>query len=459
MTATKKISLFSLTLLIVAAIDSIRTLPTTAIFGTSLIFYYLLAAVIFLIPVAFISAEFSSRFPNEGGVFHWIRHAFGEKFGLLGIWLQWINTMVWYPTMLLFISGTAAYLLHPSLAEDKIFLVLTSLSIFWALTLLNLRGIKASARVGSFCAAAGTIIPMCFLIALGAWWIFSERELALSFSWEKLIPTSHLFENSNALVTIMASFLGMELAGVHVNDIENPLKNFPKAVYYSVLILLGTLMFGSLSVAFVVPQKDIHFIDGIMQTFTTFLNAFNLSFLVPFLAFLIILGTIGGSVNWILSPAKGLMQAAEQGFLPPFFLTKNKNGAPHRILIAQAILVSAFCMILQFVPSVNTYYWFLMALSTGLYMLMYILLFLAAIKLKKPKDSFCIPRGFRYLSCFLGIFSCIITILIGFQPAPDAVISSKLNYVLMIAIGFSLMILPASFLWRYQKRAKLVSEQ
>jgi amino acid transporter len=122
-----KISLFPLVLLIVAAIDSIRTLPTTAFFGTSLIFFYLISSIIFLIPVALISAEFSSRYPDQGGIFHWIRNAFGDRLGLLAVWLQWINTMVWYPTMLVFIAGTATHMLHPSLAYNKFFLLTASL--------------------------------------------------------------------------------------------------------------------------------------------------------------------------------------------------------------------------------------------------------------------------------------------------------------------------------------------
>src|ERR1700733_2944637 len=115
----KKIALFPLVLLIVAAIDSIRTLPTTAYFGSTLIFFYLGAALLFLIPVAFVSAEFSSRFSEEGGVLHWVMSAFSKRTGLMAVWLQWINTMVWYPTMLVFIAGTATYLIHPALAYNK----------------------------------------------------------------------------------------------------------------------------------------------------------------------------------------------------------------------------------------------------------------------------------------------------------------------------------------------------
>ncbi|MBX7065679.1 MAG: APC family permease [Parachlamydiales bacterium] len=453
---TKKIPLFSLVLLIVAAIDSIRTLPTTALFGPSLIFFFIVSALFFLIPVAFISAEFASRYPNEGGVYYWIKHAFGARMGTLAVWLQWINTMVWYPTMLLFIAGTAAYLIDPALAANRWFLLLFALFTFWGLTLLNLKGIQVSARINAFCGTIGTIVPMLFLIALGVWWVILGNPLAVSF--DNLVPAFDLGSNGIALVTIMASFLGMELSGVHVSDIANPQKNFPKAIGYSVLILLATLILGALSVAIVIPKENIQYVDGVMQTFTMFLNAFHMPILIPVLAFLIIVGSIGGSVNWLLSPAKGLFQAAEHGFLPKFFMATNKHGTAVRILIAQAILVSLFCLSIQFMPSVNSFYWFLMALSTGLYMVMYILLFLAALKLKRTAQSYRIPRGLRTISCLAGLFGCVMTIIVGFEPPPGYVIESKLQYMLTIGLGFALLILPVLFLFAYQKK-RLVAAQ
>ena len=447
-----KIALFPLVLLIVAAIDSIRTLPTTAYFGSSLIFFYLAAALLFLIPVAFVSAEFSARFPEEGGIFHWIKAAFSERMGLLGVWLQWINTMVWYPTMLVFIAGTATYLIHPSLAYNKFFLLSFSLLIFGGLTLLNMRGIQVSAWMNAVCSTIGTLLPMAFLVLLGFFWISSGQSLAINFSAKDLIPTFNLLDNSGALVTIMASFLGMELASVHVADIDNPQKNFPKAIGYSVLILLSTLIFGSLAVAVVTPQQDIHFVDGIMQTFTTFFHTLHMPYLIPLFALLIVIGSTGGSINWLLSPAKGLLQVAEHGFLPPFLAVKNAHGVPVRILTLQAVLVSLFSSALVFVQNVNAYYWFLMALSTGLYMLMYLLLFLSALKLKRPQTGFRIPRGLRTLSCLAGLTACLLTLFIGFLPPAGTAVGSPSFYISLIVGGFLFLLLPVLACWAYKKR-------
>ncbi len=113
------IGLFSLAMLITGAIDSIRNLPSTALFGSTLVFYFVLAAITFLIPNALISAELAGS-KHGGGVYRWTTGAFASKLGFLTIWLQWINTWYVYPTIISFIAGTAIYFIDPALADDKI---------------------------------------------------------------------------------------------------------------------------------------------------------------------------------------------------------------------------------------------------------------------------------------------------------------------------------------------------
>lgn len=368
----RKISLFSLVFLIVAAIDSIRNLPSAALFGSTLIFFFAFSAIVFLFPVSLFSAELASRFPEEGGIFHWVRHAFGKRWAWFAVWLQWINTMVWYPTILSFIAGTAAYLVRPSLAQDPWFLTVVILTVFWSLTLLNLKGLHVSAKLNTFCAIVGIMAPMILLIGLGGIWVTSGKPLQIQFDVPSLLPPLNTVNEWISLVAIMASFLGMELAGVHVNDIKEPQKNFPKALGVSVVILLTTMLLGSLSIAVVIPDEKIRLVDGIMQTFSYFFASFGLSFLTPFLALVIVVGSVGGMINWLISPAKGLLHAAEFGFLPAYFSETNKEKVPVRILFVQAVLVTLLSIALHYFPSVNSFYWFFTALSTELYVCMYI---------------------------------------------------------------------------------------
>src|SRR5437588_523243 len=160
---SKKISLMSLSILIIAAIDNMRNLPSAALFGSSLIFFFAFSAIVFLIPTALVSAELSATFPEKGGVYQWVFRAFGKRWAMAAIWLQWINTMVWYPSMLSFIAGTLAYLINPELVNNKTYLVVSILTIYWVLTLVNLKGLHVSAMINNICATIGTIIPMILL--------------------------------------------------------------------------------------------------------------------------------------------------------------------------------------------------------------------------------------------------------------------------------------------------------
>src|SRR3989344_2861028 len=137
----RKLSLLALTLLIISAVDSNRNLPAAAIFGSPLIFFFLFSAVFFLFPASLVSAELSAAFPEKGGIYHWVRAAFGEKTGMCAIWMQWINTMAWYPTILSFLAGTGAYLFNPALMENKGYMMISIATIFWGITLINLFGI------------------------------------------------------------------------------------------------------------------------------------------------------------------------------------------------------------------------------------------------------------------------------------------------------------------------------
>jgi putative glutamate/gamma-aminobutyrate antiporter len=455
---SKKISFFSLVILIIAAIDSIRNLPAAALFGSSMIFFFIFSALVFLIPTAFIAAELSSIFPEKGGVYHWVRTAFGEKWAMLAIWLQWINTMAWYPTILSFIAGTAAYLINPELAQNKAYLVSFILIVFWGLTLINLKGLYISALLNNICAMIGTILPMIFLITLGIIWVCKGQPLQIHLDRDHLIPSLSQSTNWISLIAIMASFLGMELSGVHVNDIREPQRNFPRAVLLATFFIFTTMVLGSLAIAFVLPEKDINLVSGVMQVFSNFFEVFGIQALTPVLTLIIVVGSIGSITNWLISPAKGLMHAAEFGFLPRFFTYKNKAGVASHILLAQAILVSLFCLIFLLVPSVNAFYWFLTALSTELYMIMYILMFCSAVKLhyayvNRPK-TFKIPGKHwgMWITALLGLFGCTTTIIVSFFPPGNVDIGSSARYLSMICIGNILTISPVFLFYLYKRR-------
>lgn len=460
MSKLNKLNTFALTLLITGAIDSIRNLPASALFGSSMVFFFVFAAIVFLIPSALISAELSAN-ADEGGIYQWCRLAFGERIGFLAIWLQWINNIVWFPTILSFIAGTAAYLIDPALAQNKYYLVGVILSSFWLLTLINLKGIRLSAKFTSFCAIVGLIIPMILIISLLAVWLIVGNPLQIHLNSTTIFPDWQHMDNWIALTAIMLGFAGMELATVHIKDVNEPKKTFPRALAFSSIIILATMMLGSLSIAFVLPYDQINLVNGTIQTFAYFLSAYHLAWLTPILALLLVIGSLGGITSWVISPIKGLSQAAQHGFLPLFFHQQNKSGVPQNLLICQAVLVSFVCLAFLFLPSINGSYWLLSALTAQLYMLMYVLMYLCALrlryKIKYAKDSFVIPgkKFGLWTVCLLGLFGCAITVLVGFIPPTNINVGSSLSYETLFCGGMIAMILPVGFFFWYQNKKSI----
>lgn len=459
MAELKKLNLFALTLLITGAIDSIRNLPASALFGSTLIFFFIFSAIVFLIPSALVSAELAANV-DEGGIYQWGRLAYGERAGFLAVWLQWINNVIWFPTILSFIAGTAAYLIDPALAQNKIYLISVILALFWFLTLINLYGIRLSSHVTSFCAISGLIIPMLFIIILMIVWLLLGKPLQINLTPTNMLPNFQQSSNWIALTAIMLGFAGMELATVHINDVNNPRKTFPRALTISTFIILITMTLGSLAIAFVIPAKQINLVNGTIETFAYFLSQYHLNWALPILTVLLVLGSLGGVISWVISPIKGVGQAAAHGFLPPFFQRFNRYGVPQNLLLTQAVLVSFVCLAFLFFPSINGSYWLLSALSTQLYMLMYVLMFLSAIKLRLSKqyrtDTFTIPgkKWGSFCVCILGLMGCAITLFVGFIPPSELNIGSNLYYEAIFCGGMVILTLPILFFFWYEWRTK-----
>ena len=455
----KKISFLALTLLIISAVDSNRNLPAAAIFGSPMIFFFIFSAIFFLFPSSLVSAELSAAFPEKGGIYHWVRIAFGEKTGMCAIWMQWITTMVWYPTILSFLAGTGAYLFDPELMNNKIYMVGAIAGIFWILTLINMFGIHISARVNGIFCAAGTVVPMILLIGLGFYWMSSGEAMAISFTMPAIFAKLDQLDTWTALEGVMVSFIGMELSGVHVTHVRDPQKNFPRAMIVSSIFILITMLLGSVMIAVVLPLQKINLAGGLMQVFAAFFQAFHLEPLIFFMSLLIVLGSLGGIINWIISPAKGLLNAAEYGYMPPYFSKLNRHGVASRILVAQAVLVTLFCSLLFLLPSVNGFYWFLTVLSNCLYMFVYILMFLAALKLRAQHSgkSFQIPLGYFGLGvcCVFGLIGSILTLVFGFLPPSNVDIGSPLRYTFMITLGIILSFVPLIWFYAQKKKARI----
>lgn len=457
-TASKTLGVFALVMINVIAVDSLRGLPFSAAYGFSLVFYYLFAAIIFFLPTALVSAELATGWPNKGGVYIWVREAFGEFWGFVVIWLQWVYNIVWYPTILAFMAGTLAYLFNPNLVESKVYMLSVILIVFWSATLLNCFGMRLSSMVSTIGALMGTLFPMLFIIILGIIWIVQGHPIHITFSVESFLPDLTHAGNLSFLLAVFFALVGMEMSAVHADEVKNPGKTFPKAILISSIIILLSLVLSSLAIAIVVPNDALNVVTGLVQAYKIFFDSYGLSWMTPVMAILIVLGAIGCVAAWVIGPTKGLLVAVIDGNAPQFLGKINRHGVPTTILFLQAIICTIMCVVFFLMPTVSSSYWVLTAITGQLAMFVYVALFIAAIRLKYKKPhtprAYQVPggKGGMWFLGVMGVLSSIFAVGIGFIPPAQIDVGSVWYYEMLLVIGIVVLSLPPVVMFTFRKK-------
>jgi len=418
---SRNIGVITLALMTVAALFSLSGLTSNAVYGFSSIFFYVVGALLFFIPTALIAAFLATGW-STGGVYVWVSEAFGQKFGFLAIWLQWIQSLALYMTILSFAAATLAFAFNPILATNSVFILGTILVIYWGSTILNFRGMKLSSRISSLGAFFGTLLPGAVLIVLAGLWLMAGNTPETSFSWDVVIPDLSNFNNIALALGGILLFAGIEMTASHIREVKNPEKNYPKAIFLAAIIALISFVFGSLAIAAVVPSEKISLVAGVMEAFSTLLSSYNLIWLLPIVMLFIVGGVLAQINTWIAGPSKGILSAAKKGCLPPIFQKVNEHNRPTTILIIQGIIVTILSSVFILMPDVSASFWILTAMTAQFYMIMYVLMFATAIKLKysqpNVKPSFRIPGGKAgmWIIAGIGLLTSLLVIFIGFFP-------------------------------------------
>lgn len=450
---------FTLTMINIAAISSVKNWPLTAEYGLSAIGYILLAVLIFFIPLSLVTAELATSIPQSGGVYAWIKMAFGHRLGFFGIWIFWLLNVIWFPTLLSFLAANVAYVFNPALLHCKLFTVSMIIGSFWIATLLSLRGMKTSGWISTIGAICGTFIPGALIIGLGISWWINKEPVTQSLTLKHLIPSLQSMDQIVFFAGILLSFTGIEMSAIHAKDVKNPKKSYLRSIIASTAILTLLTILGVLSIASVVPTSQLSLVSGALQAFTDFLDVYHLSHWIPLIALLMALGAFGSLASWLIGIAKGLLAAASHGDLPPYFRAINSKGIPHRLLIAQAILVSIIALLFALMPTLSATFWILSALATQLYLTMYILLFLSALKLRRSHPS--LPRPYRVpggrvglsILAGLGLLSSLGGIFIGFIPPPTFNLLNPTLYILSMLGALILSYLMPYIIQLFKKKS------
>lgn len=457
-----KLSIMTLAIMNVTAVVSLRGLPAEAVYGPTSAFYYLFAAIVFLIPTALVAAELAAMFSDkQGGVFRWVGEAMGARTGFLAIWLQWIESTIWYPTVLTFGAVSIAFIgLDTSqdmlLASNKLFTLIVVLVIYWVATFISLKGLSWVGKIAKIGGIVGTIIPAFLLILLGIIYIATGGHNNMDMS-QGFFPDLSKFDNLVLASSIFLFYAGMEMSGIHVMDVKDPKRNYPKAIFIGSLITVLIFVLGTFALGFIIPAKDINLTQSLLIGFDNYFHYLRMSWASPIIAIALMFGVLAGVLTWVAGPSKGIFSVGKAGYLPPFFQKTNKIGVQRNILMIQGCIVTVLALLFVVMPSVQSFYQILSQLTVLLYLIMYMLMFASAImlryKMKNTARPFRIGKGngLMWLVGGVGFLGALLAFILSFIPPGQIATGSPTVWFAVLVIGCIIVVVAPFIIFASRK--------
>ncbi|MEZ3577502.1 MAG: amino acid permease [Muribaculaceae bacterium] len=458
-----KMGVFTLVIMNIVAVVSLRGLPAEAEYGVSSAFYYILAALVFLIPVSLVAAELAAMFPyQQGGMFRWIGEAFGDKPGFLGIWLQWIESTIWYPTVLTFGAVSLAFIgmdhvFDAHLAANKYYTIVVVLAIYWLATIISLKGMGWVGKVSKIGGMVGTIIPVALIVVCAAIYLISGGQSQMNWHGN-FIPDFTNFDNIVLAVSIFLFYAGMEMSGVHVREIKNPTVNYPKAVVIGAIATVAIFILGTFALGVIIPAKDINLVQSLLVGFDNYFSVLHVKWLAPIIAIALAFGVLAGVLTWVAGPSKGVFAVGQAGYLPKFFQKTNKNGVQKNILYVQGAIVTVLAFLMVLMPSVQSFYQILSQLTCILYLIAYLLMFAAAIRLRYNMKG--APRPFRlgkngngvmWLISGVGFIGSLTAFIFSFFPPNQISMGSNAIWFTVLIAGTVIFVALPFIILKFKK--------
>ena len=441
-----------LILLFVVAVFNLNVVPSIAANGGVTIWLWIVSLLLFFWPQGIAVIELAHRYPGEGGVYLWAKEVFGDFHGFLSGWCYWTTNILYVPTVMLYFVGVSVFALgpgHAALADNKVFALTASLTLFALITYLNIAGLGVGKWINN-AGAIGTFVAAAVLMSLGLvmWWRFGASITTADFR----IPANPRFV-LNAFGVICFGLVGLELASVMGDEIQDPRRTLPGAVVIGG-ILSGALYVGSTITLLIAIGRDTNVLQGIVLAVNHMAERIGLASITAPFAILLCLAIAGIGSAWTGGCARIPFVAGLDSYLPSWLARIHpRYGTPYAALIVQGI-VAAFLVVLNFASAgVQESFQRLLSLAVVLQLIPFIYIFGALLKIAF-RPSFTKGRYNRttlILAGFAGLTTTLLGIALVFFPAQQ--ITSLFSYELWMFGGTLFFIgLAAFFFFVYGRR-------
>ena len=371
-------------------------MPTAAI-GNSQYFWWIFLIVAFCVPYGMISAELGTTYQSEGGMYDWVKRAFGAKWASRVAWNYWINFPLWIASLAVAVTDVIAGIFEIELSI--VWLLVLQLGYTWLVSFLGTKRIGESKWIVNI----GTFFKIAFMLGLGILGIYVFIKTGESAnpitSVSDLLPSLDL-AGLAFLSVIIFNFLGFEVVATFADDMENPKKEIPKALIVggALMALFYILPATGINIAMTMEQAEA---SGITESFMILLTNLGVNpdlvrAVVIAVGLMFIYTMVANIVSWSFGVNSVAKYSADDGGLPKIFSKTNKEGVPYMASIMNGIVATGIIIVGLILgnisESASNLFWTFFSLSLVTLLLSYVPLFLSFLKLRKTDKT---PRVYK----------------------------------------------------------------
>jgi amino acid transporter len=444
----REMGLWDVLLFNIAAVLGPRWIAAAAHNGPSSLSLWLLAALFFFVPTAYVVVELSTRYPDEGGLYVWTKRAFGEFHGFVAGWSYWTFTFFYFPGLLLASAAMGAYVGGAGtghLANNRAFLLAGSLGLLGVAVALNIVGLNIGKWLQN-AGGVGTYVPLLLLLLVavlyrahhGATTPITLRNSLPAWNWDTV----------NFWSQIAFAFTGLELASCMAEEVKDPRRTFPRAVFGSGVLIAAIYILGTIAVLFLLPSQQVDPKSGVFQAITSGSTLLGIGFIGVIASLLVTVGNAGGVGSTVAGVSRVPFAVGIDRYLPAFFGKLHPRWrTPYISMLIQAVISAAVLLLAQLNETIAGAYQWVVDAAIILYFLPFLYMYAAVIKLAYSADRSANPNavlipGGKPGVWIMGLLGFAVTALsMILAMIPPAEVSNKTLFTLKLIGGTAGVIL------------------
>lgn len=420
---------FDLVLLNIVTIIGLRWLSTAAQIGPSSLSLWVLALVTFFVPSALAVLELSSRIPHEGGLYQWTTAALGDLHGFLAGWVFWLSNLVFFPSLLLYATGVFLHVGGHSwlpLADNPLYNGLASVGLLWAATFLNIVGLTRAKWLQNLGGIATVGVAALLLVGgVVAWQAYGS---ATPITAASLVPKFTVLPTFSAFAILILAYDGLELGPIMAEEIRNPGRVIPRAVFIAGVVIAIAYVAGTLTLLVALPPAQINAISGIPEALRAIGTRAGMPFFGVLTAALLTVGSIGALGGWITGSARLPFVVGLGHYLPERFAAIHpKYGTPHVALLTQAAATTVVLVGAISGSAIHEAYLLLIDMTVALVSVVWLYIFISLPVLRRRaagrnEGVTLIPGGpvVCWLVAGLGVLATLFAGIVCLIPPPGS---------------------------------------